>query len=308
MSTTAGRWMEQPLPPGVAAAPFGAVDGVSWDPGGYRRLVGNEELERIRPLIPSVAASLGPGLQRVAPDAPLERAFAALWRDGAVIIERAVSEECCDRVVEEMEPYLAEQGFGRNEFSGSATKRLGGVVGRAPSSCEIVAHPLLIKLCEGILGRQMLSMAAEELLDTFPKDVEDGSVPASDRTPPDANAAEVFHPYQTHVHQIIHIAPGSAAQPIHRDGDFMGFEFGQKLTVDMSTIWALSPFTEDVGPTRIVPVRPSIPCLLCPPAEPVLVNQALDACWLAEVLRARACVCAWMRPGLAQVDGYDASA
>ena len=49
---------------------------------------------------------------------------------------------------------------------GRTTERLGGVVARAPSSCEIVAHPLLIKLCEGILGRQILNMAAEELLET----------------------------------------------------------------------------------------------------------------------------------------------
>ena len=307
MSTTAGRWMEQPLPPGVAAAPFGAVDGVSWDPGGYRRLVGNEELERIRPLIPSVAASLGPGLQRVAPDAPLERAFAALWRDGAVIIERAVSEECCDRVVEEMEPYLAEQGFGRNEFSGSATKRLGGVVGRAPSSCEIVAHPLLIKLCEGILGRQMLSMAAEELLDTFPKDVEDGSVPASDRTPPDAKPRRCSTPTRptcTRSSTLLRAA---------RRSQSTAMVISWALSLAKSSPWicqrsgpSAPSLRTSVRPVSCRYVHPSLACHV----RLLSLSWQIKLWMLAGLLRccARARVCAWMRPGLAQVDGYDASA
>jgi|EP01043_Picozoa_sp_COSAG02_P006751 hypothetical protein len=147
----------------MPSAPFGAVDG-TWNPSGRRRLVSNEELERMRPLIPTIAASFPRGLQRMTSDAPLENVLAALWRDGTVIIEQAVSEECCDRTVQEMGPYLKGK-FG-DDFGGRTTERLGGVVARAPSSCEIVAHPLLIKLCEGVLGRQILNMTAEELLDT----------------------------------------------------------------------------------------------------------------------------------------------
>ena len=143
--------------------PFGSVDG-KWNPSGRSRLVSNEELERIRPLIPTIAAGFPRGLQRMMPDAPLENVLAALWRDGTVIIENAVSEECCDRTIEEMGPYLKGE-FG-DDFGGRTTERLGGVVARAPSSCEIVAHPLLIKLCEGVLGRQILNMTFDELLDT----------------------------------------------------------------------------------------------------------------------------------------------
>ena len=67
---------------------------------------------------------------------------------------------------------------------------------------------------------------------------------------PDPNHARVFHPYQCHLHQIIHIGPGGALQPIHRDGGYCGYDFGSKVEVEISTIWALSDFTEDVGPTR----------------------------------------------------------
>jgi hypothetical protein len=226
--------------------PFGSVDG-TWNPSGRRRLVDNAELEQMRPLIPDIAASLGRGLQRLAPDAALEQVLAALWRDGAVIVERAVSEACCDRTIEEMTPYLGSQGYG-DDFGGKTTERLGGVVARAPSSCEIVGHPLLIKLCEAILGRQLLNMTGEELMDTFPVDV--GDTFHKERDPHDAR---VFHPYQCHLHQIIHIGAGGAVQPIHRDGGFTGFEFGPGIETEISTIWALSEFTEEVGPTRVVP-------------------------------------------------------
>ena len=36
-------------------------------------------------------------------------------------------------------------------------------------------------------------------------------------------------------------------------------DFMAKVEVEISTIWALSEFTEDVGPTRVVPVSLSAP-------------------------------------------------
>ena len=38
------------------------------------------------------------------------------------------------------------------------------------------------------------------------------------------------------------------------------FDFGGALEVEVSTIWALNDFTEDVGPTRVV----SINCVSLP--------------------------------------------
>ena len=82
--------------------------------------------------------------------------------------------------------------------------------------------------------------------------MQDGVSPGvpEEQEAPDPNHARVFHPYQCHLHQIIHIGPGGALQPIHRDGGYCGYDFGSKVEVEISTIWALSDFTEDVGPTR----------------------------------------------------------
>eukprot|EP01043_Picozoa_sp_COSAG02_P006752 COSAG02_NODE_195_length_29750_cov_79.793329_14_plen_126_part_00 len=93
-------------------------------------------------------------------------------------------------------------------------------------------------------------------LPSFPTDVSDTSIEdgvsagVPEQEVADPNHGRVFHPYQCHLHQIIHIGPGGALQPIHRDGGYCGFDFGPKVEVEISTIWALSDFTEDVGPTR----------------------------------------------------------
>ena len=91
--------------------------------------------------------------------------------------------------------------------------------------------------------------------------MQDGVSPGvpEEQEAPDPNHARVFHPYQCHLHQIIHIGPGGALQPIHRDGGYCGYDFGSKVEVEISTIWALSDFTEDVGPTRGAPAPTSLP-------------------------------------------------
>ena len=41
-------------------------------------------------------------------------------------------------------------------YAGKVTKRVGALVARSPSSWPIVAHPLLLDVCAGALGRQLL--------------------------------------------------------------------------------------------------------------------------------------------------------
>ena len=75
MTSTHGRVRESEPKEEMPRPPFGAVDG-TWNPSGRRRLVSNEELERMRPLIPTIASSFPSGLQRMLPDAPLENVLA----------------------------------------------------------------------------------------------------------------------------------------------------------------------------------------------------------------------------------------
>ena len=66
------------------------------------RLTSNEQLEKIRGRLPSVAASMPDGLRLLPAAAELEAVLAALWRDGAVVLEKMVPCETADRVISEL--------------------------------------------------------------------------------------------------------------------------------------------------------------------------------------------------------------
>jgi ectoine hydroxylase-related dioxygenase (phytanoyl-CoA dioxygenase family) len=60
--------------------------------------------------------------------------------------------------------------------------------------------------------------------------------------------------FQLHLTQAITITPGAEGQYLHRDQwcfDF--FPFPDDMEVEVSTIWALTDFTEANGATRVVP-------------------------------------------------------
>lgn len=52
--------------------------------------------------------------------------------------------------------------------------------------------------------------------------------------------------------QAIHIHPGETAQPLHTDDSFYSLP-RPRPAVSISTIWAIDPFTEENGATRIIP-------------------------------------------------------
>lgn len=52
--------------------------------------------------------------------------------------------------------------------------------------------------------------------------------------------------------QAIHIHPGETAQPLHTDDSFYPLP-RPRSAVSISTIWAIDPFTEENGATRIIP-------------------------------------------------------
>lgn len=172
--------------------------------------------------LPSIASeTLAPGLVRLGPDAPMEHILAALWRDGAVIIECAVSAEVADRVALEMKPHLDTQQLEGDSTTdlrdsthgGSRTKRVGGVVGRSQASWDMVGHPLLQQICSLVLGRQLLHMSKDELVHSF----RNGSV----------HNLPQFK-FQCHLHQLIQIWPGNRQAIFHEDLSWE-FNFDAKM-------------------------------------------------------------------------------
>lgn len=165
----------------------------------------------------SPAIAPGTSIPRCPNTATAEEISTLLRDHGAVIVERLVDAELCDRVVTELQPWLDATPTGGDEFSGRNTRRTGALLTRAPSSAAMVAHPLVLDVVDRTL---------------WPKKTT----------------------FQLHLTQSIAIGPGSPAQMLHRDHwcfDF--FPFPRDVDVEVSTIWALTDFTEANGATRVVP-------------------------------------------------------
>jgi ectoine hydroxylase-related dioxygenase (phytanoyl-CoA dioxygenase family) len=166
------------------------------------------------------------------PDASLEQAIAALDRHGAFVLENAASSDACDAVREQMRPYVEAIA---ETTDGSNARRPGCAVGRSRASWPLASHPFLRQVCEGVLGRQVLTRTREEV------------------------ATELFadrgfqqHPYYLDISMLIAVGPGGRAQDLHLDAGkhIMDFRpFGIETTI--STMWALSDFTADGGATSL---------------------------------------------------------
>ncbi len=155
-------------------------------------------------------------VQHLPPDTPAERIHEVLARDGALIVDDLASTDVVDAIAAEMAPYVDATPYGSDEFTGRTTKRTGGLVGRSPTSRQLVQDPLILDVAGRLLDR-----------------------------------AKAF---QLHLTQIISIGPGSPAQTIHRDQwAFDFYEFPADYHVQCNTIWAMTDFTEENGATRLIP-------------------------------------------------------
>ena len=158
-----------------------------------------------------------PTIPRYSHDTSAEEVGAALRDHGAVIIERLLDGDTCDQLAAELQPWWESTPDGADEFSGRNTRRTGGLLTKCPTSAQLVAHPLVLDVVERTL---------------WPKKTT----------------------FQLHLTQSIAIGPDSPAQQLHRDHwcfDF--FPFPRDVDVEVSTIWALTDFTEESGATRVVP-------------------------------------------------------
>ncbi len=156
-------------------------------------------------------------IPRFGRDTTAEAVSAALRDHGAVIIERLIDETQCDRLAAELQPWLDSTPMGADEFSGVTTRRTGALLTRCPSSVDLVAHPLVLDVVDRTL---------------WPKKTT----------------------FQLHLTQSIAIGPGGPPQMLHRDHwcfDF--FPFPRDVDVEVSTMWALTDFTDERGATRVVP-------------------------------------------------------
>lgn len=155
-------------------------------------------------------------LTHVTPDTPAEVIVDVLRTDGALVIDGLAPADVVAAVMAEMQPHIDATPTGSDDFAGRATRRTGALVARSPASHALVQHPLVLDVTGRLLDRA--------------------------------------RSYQLHLTQMIAIGPGSPAQAIHRDEwAFDFFDFPADHHVQCNTIWAMTPFTDENGATRLIP-------------------------------------------------------
>ena len=156
-------------------------------------------------------------VERLAADATADDVAAALARDGCCVVERLVEGAVMDRLWAEMAPHVEATRLGRDDFSGTETRRTGSLIARSPTFRDrLVAHPLVLATTDAVLK------------------------PHAPRT-------------QLHLTQVIDIGPGENGQMLHRDQWAFDFAFPAGMECLCNTMWALTDFTEANGGTRVIP-------------------------------------------------------
>jgi ectoine hydroxylase-related dioxygenase (phytanoyl-CoA dioxygenase family) len=187
-------------------------------------------------------------LQHVAHDAPIDTIVSTLHTDGAVIVDQLLSPDLVTRFRDDME--LAASTFQAGtrcadsdvqNFWGSTTKRFTRLAHRSTAFADILLHPTLLAVADSLL------------------------LPSCSG-------------YWMNTGQMMIIGPGEAAQGLHRDADNWrtmcrpdGFE------VQVSCMFAITDFTEEVGATRVVPGSHSWPDYAAGPTEVASVPATMSA-------------------------------
>ena len=150
-------------------------------------------------------------------DASSEDVAQALNDAGCAVIEQLAPDDLMDQVGSELEPFVELTPMGLDDFTGKQTRRTGSLIARSRSFHKLATHPTVTDAAKDIICKTATSM-------------------------------------QIHLTQIIDIGPSAKAQPVHRDQwawDF--FPFPEAWEVEVSTMWALTDFTEENGATRVIP-------------------------------------------------------
>ena len=155
-------------------------------------------------------------IKRLPAQASIDEICEILEQDAALILENVLSSELLDEVRSELTPYLEASGNGADDFTGFKTQRIGALIARSPA-------------CRKLALNSSVNAAAEKYL------------------------APHAESYQLHFTQAVNIGPGESAQVLHRDRGLWGGKIPRRIETQLSTIWAISDFTEANGGTRIVP-------------------------------------------------------
>src|SRR5262245_33240134 len=98
-------------------------------------------------------------LKHTPPDTPLPQLLHQLDDDGYVIIPSLLPPSQVQAIKDALAPYLQRQLMGRNDFEGYDSERVYALLAKSPVFGELAAHPLVLDVCEGILGPNFMLSA-----------------------------------------------------------------------------------------------------------------------------------------------------
>jgi len=97
------------------------------------------------------------------PRAPITEAIKAsaecFERDGFVIFENVLTEQNLDVLRGALEPYMADNITGRNDFEGVKSNRVYALMAKGKEFAELALHPLALEYAEAELGKSCLLSA-----------------------------------------------------------------------------------------------------------------------------------------------------
>lgn len=150
-------------------------------------------------------------------------------RDGGVIVADMVEPATLEGLWRDVGPLLSAVGWGKDDFSGNRTRRLGALFARTRHAVPILLHPLFLGAATRFLQLPVRTWVGEEPTETVAS-IQIGGT------------------------QVIQIHPGEGAQPLHRDDLVFQWRhptFGREARVQIMV--AMTDFTSLNGGTLVVP-------------------------------------------------------
>jgi ectoine hydroxylase-related dioxygenase (phytanoyl-CoA dioxygenase family) len=98
-------------------------------------------------------------LKHTSPDTPLPQLLKQLDDDGYVILPALLPPSQVKAIRDALAPYLQGKLMGRNDFEGYDSERVYALLAKSPVFGDLAAHPLVLDVCEHILGPNFMLSA-----------------------------------------------------------------------------------------------------------------------------------------------------
>lgn len=170
-----------------------------------------------------------PELTRLPGNTALDELLSAMERDGGVIVEDFVSSHVIEELKSDLLPAIAGRSTGRDDFTGTKTRRMSALFARSRRMADLATHPLMLGAAEHFVNVPVVYGSGDAVRAVRPGLRIGGTM-------------------------LIQIGPGEGAQPLHRDHWAMLWrypDYGRQVRVQL--MLAVSDFTEANGATRVVP-------------------------------------------------------